>query len=92
MSRAYYLGTACVGDHRLSYEAVLQQPRLRITMTGPALGQQGTVLGSVVALDTEAPRLRVSAPLHLEWATANSESIIDAAVEIWNEVRRDCDG
>ena len=92
MARTYYLGTAWVGDHRLSYEAVLRQPRLRITMTGPALGQQGTVLGSVVALDTDAPGLRVSAPLHLEWATANSEAIVSEAVRIWSAVQRDCDG
>jgi hypothetical protein len=92
VSATHYVGAALVDDRRLRFDAVVYQARLRITLTGPGIGQQGDTLGSVFALDTETPGLRVSAPLHLEWATNHCEEIVSEAVRIWAAVQRDCDG
>ncbi|MCC3763584.1 hypothetical protein K3N28_10920 [Glycomyces sp. TRM65418] len=90
MNGTHYLATAWIGERLLRFTAIPYQARLRITFGG--IGTQPEALGSVIGLDTDAPGLRVSAPLHVEWATIHSASIIAEAVSIWNEVRRDCDG
>lgn len=90
MNGTQYLATAWIDDHLLRFTAIPFQPRLRITFGG--IDTQPEALGSVIWLDTGSPGLRVSAPLHVEWATLHSEAIIEEATRIWTEVRRDCDG
>jgi hypothetical protein len=92
VNSTHYAGAALIDDRRLRFDAIAYQARLRITLTGPGLGQQGDTLGSVVALDTDNPRLLVSAPLHVEWATTHYEEIQTEATRIWTAIQRDCDG
>jgi hypothetical protein len=87
---AHYLATAWIDEYLLRFTAIPFQARIRITFSGN--GNLPEALGSVIGLDTDAPGLRVSAPLYVEWATIHSEAIIAEAVRIWAEVRRDCDG
>ncbi|MDN3241936.1 hypothetical protein [Glycomyces tritici] len=90
MNATHYLDTVWVDGRLLRYTALPFQARLRITFGG--IGTRPEPLGSVIRLDTDEPRLCVSAPLHVEWAGTNSEAIIAEAVRIWAEVRRDCNG
>lgn len=90
MNATHYLATVWIDDRLLRFTALPYQSRLRITFGG--IGTRPEPLGSVIRLDTEDPRLCVSAPLHVEWAEANSDPIIAEAVRIWAEVRRDCEG
>jgi hypothetical protein len=76
-----------VDGRRLRFEPVLQQPRLRVILTGPT----SEALGSVIGLDTSEPGIRVSAPLHVEWATAHREAIIGRAVLVWAAITGECE-
>jgi hypothetical protein len=86
----HILATAWIDEHLLRFTAIPFQARLRITFGG--IDTQTEALGSVIGLDTDTPGLRVSAPLHVEWATLHSAAILTEAARIWAEVRRDCDG
>jgi hypothetical protein len=86
----HYIATAWIDERLLRFTAIPFQARLRITFGG--IGAQLEALGSVIGLDTVEPGLRVSAPLHVEWASLHSDAIIDEAVRIWAEIRRDCEG
>ncbi|WP_035698188.1 hypothetical protein, partial [Glycomyces tenuis] len=69
------------------FSAPLGQPRLRVTFadTDPA------VLGSVIGLDGDRPELRVSTPIHMDWAAANTAAVIAAATRAWAAHQRHCE-
>ncbi|THV26797.1 hypothetical protein [Glycomyces paridis] len=77
-----------VDGRRLRFEPVLKQPRLRVILTGA----EPVALGSVIRLDTGEPGLRVSAPLHVEWATEHLEAIVRHAADVWAEITHECEG
>lgn len=79
---------AVIGDRHLVYEAIFCQLRLRVTFAGT----EPEALGSVVYLDTESPGLRISTPLHVEWAALHHEAIINEAKQIWGTVLRERNG
>ncbi|MFC3494526.1 hypothetical protein [Glycomyces rhizosphaerae] len=88
MNRLQFMATAWVDGRLLRFEPVLKQPRLRVILTGT----EPQTLGSVISLDTDQAGLRVSAPLHAEWANEQHEAIIAHARRIWAEITRECDG
>ncbi|MFC3493017.1 hypothetical protein [Glycomyces rhizosphaerae] len=88
MNRLQFIAAAWVDGRRLRFEPVLQQPRLRVIFTG----SEPEALGSVIELDTTGPGLRVSAPLHVEWAVEHYEVIVDQAVWVWGEITGERDG
>lgn len=88
MNRLQFIATAWVDGRLLRFEPVLKQPRLRVIITGP----EPEPLGSVIRLDTDQAGLRVSAPLHVEWANEHHEAIIASAHRIWADITRECDG
>ena len=77
-----------IDDRHLVYEAIFCQHRIRVTFAGT----EPEVLGSVVYLDTGFPGLRVSSPLHVEWAALHHEAIINEAKHIWANALRECNG
>ncbi|MFG3338229.1 hypothetical protein [Glycomyces sp. NPDC048151] len=79
---------AVIGDRHLNFDAVFSQHRLRVTFSGT----EPTVLGSVVYLDSHEPGLRISEPLHVDWAVQRHEAIINEAKRIWSSAIRECDG
>ncbi|THV40873.1 hypothetical protein [Glycomyces buryatensis] len=96
MTDPYLTAIAAIDGRFLRYESLPHQTRLRITFCGKpfedsteALPEDttepvpGEALGSVIGLNTAEPGLRVSAPLHVEWATANLDAIVAQAVRIW---------
>lgn len=88
MNRLQFIATAWVDGRLLRFEPVLKQPRLRVIITG----RTPEPLGSVIRLDSTEPGLRVSAPLHVEWAVEHCEVIVDRATRVWAEITRECDG
>lgn len=102
--QVHVLAMARIGGRRLRFDAIFCQNRLRITMLDGAESSEaeaeeeceaGVVpeaLGSVVYLDSDRPGLRISAPLHVEWAAQHCEAIIAEGVRIWGIVLRECDG
>ncbi|MEV3937433.1 hypothetical protein AB0K52_15825 [Glycomyces sp. NPDC049804] len=88
MNRVQFRATAWVDGRLLRFEPVLKQPRLRVIISGA----EPVTLGSVIELDTARPSLRVSAPLHVEWADEHHETIIDHAQRVRAEITRECDG
>ncbi|THV42415.1 hypothetical protein [Glycomyces buryatensis] len=98
MTHLHLTGIACVDGRYLRYTSLPYQARLRITFCGNPpwepeadTGQPGA-LGSVTGLDTDGPDLRISAPLHAEWANNNREAIVAEAARIWQRGTRFCDG
>ncbi|THV33936.1 hypothetical protein [Glycomyces buryatensis] len=89
MTDLHISGIAEIDGRFLRYQSLPHQDRLRITFCGnPPWQPQGEedntiALGSVTGLDTSAPTLRISAPLHAEWARAKREHITTEAVRIW---------
>jgi hypothetical protein len=79
---------AVISERHLFFEAIFCQHRLRVTFSNT----EPAILGSVVYLDTAEPGLRVSEPLHVEWAVHNHEAIINEAKRIWAVAIRECDG
>ncbi|MEU6857724.1 hypothetical protein AB0B28_02420 [Glycomyces sp. NPDC046736] len=77
-----------IGQRQLTFQAIFSQHRLRVVFTG----MEPPVLGSVVYLDTDQPGLRISTPLHVEWAARHHEAIIEEAKRIWGVAIRECDG
>ncbi|THV40531.1 hypothetical protein [Glycomyces buryatensis] len=105
--RLHFLAAAWIEGRRLRFEPVGEQARLRIVITiaadtaasaaadsdsGTGTGAKPEVLGSVTGLDTETPRLTVSAPLHTEWATEHRDAITTEAARIWAAITRECEG
>ncbi|THV42971.1 hypothetical protein [Glycomyces buryatensis] len=96
--RLHFLAAAWISGRRLRFEPVPGQVRLRIVITGtPTDSSTGTgpkpeVLGSVTGLDTPTPKLTVSAPLHVEWATEHRDQILIEAARIWGVITRECEG
>jgi hypothetical protein len=88
VNRLQFIATAWVDGRLLRFEPVLQQPRLRVIITGA----EPVALGSVIGLGTDHVGLRVSAPLHVEWAGDQHEAIVSHAQRIWTEITRECDG
>ncbi|MDN3240727.1 hypothetical protein [Glycomyces tritici] len=88
MNRLQFIATAWVDGRLLRFEPVLKQPRLRVIITGP----EPEPLGSVIRLDTTEAGLRVSAPLHVEWATDHHEPIIAHAQRVWATITHECNG
>lgn len=88
MNRLQFMATAWVDSRLLRFEPVLKQPRLRVILTGT----EPESLGSIIGLDTDQAGLRVSAPLHVEWANEHHETIIAHARQVWAEITRECDG
>lgn len=88
MNGLQFIAAAWVDGRLLRFEPVLRQPRLRIILTGA----EPETLGSVIRLDSAEPGLRVSAPLHVEWAREHHEAIVAHAVRVWGEITRECEG
>jgi len=82
------IARSVIGERHLVFEAIFCQHRLRVTFSG----EQPGVLGSVVYLDSLEPGLRISEPLHVEWAVLHHEAIIDEAQRIWAVAIRECNG
>lgn len=88
MNRLQFIATAWVDGRLLRFEPVLRQPRLRVIITGT----EPEALGSVIGLGTDDVGLRVSAPLHVEWAGEHCEAIVSRAQRVWAEITRECGG
>lgn len=81
------LATERIGERSARFSALPGQPRLRVTFadTEPA------VLGSVIGLDGDRPELRVSAPIHMDWAATHTAAVLTAAARAWAAHRPRCD-
>ncbi|MCD0442296.1 hypothetical protein LO763_01480 [Glycomyces sp. A-F 0318] len=78
---------AVIDGRRLYFEAFPAQSRFRVTVADARTGRSAA-LGSVIRLDTDAPGLRICAPLEVEWATRNAEEIVAEAVDVWDSITR----
>ncbi|WP_100445431.1 hypothetical protein [Glycomyces xiaoerkulensis] len=82
------LGVESLDGRLVQYSWPIGQDRLRLLLCG--LAPPG--LGSVVGLDGDSPRLVLSEPAHADWAGTHSGPLIAAAVRIWLDTFRDCEG
>lgn len=79
---------AAIDGRLVQFTPLPFQARLRITFSG----NEPAVLGSVVGLDTDAPALRVSTPLHLEWGTGHADQLVTEAARVWASLAPNCEG
>ncbi|WP_460498283.1 hypothetical protein [Glycomyces tarimensis] len=85
--RTPVLAVETVVGRRLRFAVLVGQPRLRATF----LYRDPPVLGSVIGLDGDRPQLRVSTPIHMEWAATHAKAIVDFATRTWTAIERDRD-
>lgn len=78
------LATETIGERRLQLSAIPGRPRLRVTF----VDAEPLVLGSVIGLDGDRPEIRVSTPLHMDWAASHSAAITSAAARVWSDRQR----
>ncbi|MEV3937838.1 hypothetical protein AB0K52_17885 [Glycomyces sp. NPDC049804] len=80
------LATATINDLAVQYSLVLGQTRFRLTFkdTRPAL------IGHIINLETDNPRLVIAEPLHTEWALVNEPALTEHAARTWAANTKAC--
>ncbi|MEV3938219.1 hypothetical protein AB0K52_19850 [Glycomyces sp. NPDC049804] len=80
------LATHTIDDRAVRYSLVVGQARFRLTFKGthPAL------IGHIINLRTDNPRLVIAEPAHTEWALANESALIHHAAETWQVNTKTC--
>ncbi|MBO3734503.1 hypothetical protein [Glycomyces niveus] len=80
------LATHTIDDRAVRYSLVMGQTRLRLTFkdTCPAL------IGHIINLETDNPRLIIAEPLQTEWALANETALLHHAAKTWQVNTKTC--
>ena len=96
------LGTATVDGQVLEFAAVPYRPRLRVAVAAQATASDDAtsspvgpvVLGAVLGLDYDEPKLHVCHPDWHDWAgrSANTRAIERCARTVWQAAQRNCEG
>jgi hypothetical protein len=81
------LATEAIDDRQVQYALVLGQTRFRLTYKEihPSL------IGHIINLETQGPRLVIAEPFHAEWALTNEATLTNHAAQIWATNTRACD-
>jgi hypothetical protein len=96
------LSAATVDGKAIEFAAVPYRPRLRVAVVVPPAGSDGAtltearpvVLGAVLGLDYDAPKLHICNPDLRAWAArpAITKAIEQCARTVWQAAQRNCEG